>query len=177
MINISESALSSLIPKHTPALISHAAAHLRRVYPRGTRVASSNLNPLHFWRNGSHIAALNWQKYDRGTQMNEAMFIGTPGFVLKPDALLPGAVESGPQRQRLKCEIIALSSRESGTLFRNSFALTLDGISAPRRRCIANGSVPSSAIISFWRPEGTSQQNRQVPGCAHPRAPRRLQVG
>ncbi|KAI0033589.1 PLC-like phosphodiesterase [Vararia minispora EC-137] len=112
MINISESALSSLLPQHTSALIVHAASHLRRVYPRGTRVASSNLDPSRFWRTGTHISALNWQKYDRGTQMNEAMFAGTPGFVLKPDRLIPGLTDDSEPcpRQRLKCEAIGLSS-------------------------------------------------------------------
>jgi phosphatidylinositol phospholipase C delta len=111
MINISEGTLRSLVPAHNAALVTHAASHLRRVYPRGTRIDSGNLNPSRFWRTGSHVSALNWQSYDRGTQMNEAMFAGTPGFVLKPDVLLPGAPEGPIPRQRLTCEIIALSSR------------------------------------------------------------------
>ena len=82
------------------------------MYPRGTRVQSTNLNPAHVWRNGSHIAALNWQKYDRGTQFNEAMFSGTPGYVLKPPRLLPGADPDVPiRKERFMCRVIGLSSR------------------------------------------------------------------
>jgi phosphatidylinositol phospholipase C delta len=33
---------------------------------------------------------LNWQKYDLGLQLNEAMFVGTPGYVLKPPVLRTG---------------------------------------------------------------------------------------
>ncbi len=69
IINISESGLSSLLPESLNPLIAHSQRHLRRVYPRGTRIESSNLNPLKFWQNGSQIAALNWQSYDRGVQV------------------------------------------------------------------------------------------------------------
>lgn len=113
MINISESALSAVVPTSHPALIEHASRHLRRVYPRGTRIESTNLNPLKFWGTGSHVTALNWQSYDRGTQLNEAMFVGTPGYVLKPPRLLPGTNwEEEPRKERMKWEVIGLSSRE-----------------------------------------------------------------
>ena len=116
MINISESGLSSLSHSSRPALITHAAHHLRRVYPRGTRIESTNLNPIKFWSTGSHIAALNWQSYDRGTQLNEAMFVGTPGYVLKPSRLLPGTdFEQKPKREKMKWEVIGLSSRKLPT--------------------------------------------------------------
>lgn len=69
MINISESALSALIPHSLDALIANAQRHLRRVYPRGTRIESSNPDPLASWSSGSQIAALNWQRYDLGVQV------------------------------------------------------------------------------------------------------------
>ena len=65
-------------------LIWHGSHHLRRIYPKGTRIGSSNFNPLVFWRSGSHVASLNWQVYDRGMQVNEAMFVGSPGWIEKP---------------------------------------------------------------------------------------------
>ncbi|KAI0321547.1 PLC-like phosphodiesterase [Amylostereum chailletii] len=109
LINISESGLSSLLPTHLNPLVKNSHHHLRRVYPRGTRIHSSNMHPPKFWRTGAQITALNWQKYDKGTQFNEAMFVGTPGWVVKPARLLPNAPESFP-KERLTCEIIGLSS-------------------------------------------------------------------
>jgi phosphatidylinositol phospholipase C delta len=56
---------------------------------------------------------LNWQVYDRGMQVNEAMFIGSPGWVAKPlhmqngdseEARLPGG------REKLVGEIVGVSS-------------------------------------------------------------------
>lgn len=56
-----------------------------RAYPKGLRVTSSNLDPSIFWRTGVQIVALNWQKWDAGMMLNEAMFAGYNGWVLKPE--------------------------------------------------------------------------------------------
>jgi phosphatidylinositol phospholipase C delta len=87
LINISESALLKLVSTSLSRLISHARTNLRRIYPDGIRITSHNFNPLEFWQNGSQIASLNWQHYDLGTQINEAMFVGSGGWVLKPGKL------------------------------------------------------------------------------------------
>ncbi|KAL9026868.1 MAG: hypothetical protein Q9196_004531 [Gyalolechia fulgens] len=67
-----------------PTLFSHNRNYLMRAFPSGTRISSSNLDPAVFWRSGVQIVALNWQKYDAGMMLNEGMFAGTPGWVLKP---------------------------------------------------------------------------------------------
>lgn len=51
---------------------------------------SSNFDPSGFWRRGVQMVALNWQTYDLGLQMNEAMFAAgddRTGYVLKPKEL------------------------------------------------------------------------------------------
>ena len=60
---------------------------MRRVYPAGTRITSSNMNPLKFWRTGAQVVSLNWQNYDTGMQINDAMFVGSGGWVVKPSKL------------------------------------------------------------------------------------------
>ncbi|KAH7340763.1 PLC-like phosphodiesterase [Rhizoctonia solani] len=85
LLNISENALSKLLPTRLEALIQMGHTHQTRVYPRGTRVQSTNLNPLKAWRAGAQIAALNWQSYDLGMQLNHAMFNDTGGWVLKSE--------------------------------------------------------------------------------------------
>ncbi|GAB1517639.1 hypothetical protein RhiTH_000688 [Rhizoctonia solani] len=85
LLNISENALSKLIPTRLEALVETGHTHQTRVYPRGTRVQSTNLNPLKAWRAGAQIAALNWQSYDLGMQLNHAMFHNTGGWVLKSE--------------------------------------------------------------------------------------------
>ncbi|TFK63638.1 PLC-like phosphodiesterase, partial [Pluteus cervinus] len=109
MINISESGCKSLLPSHSKDLTIHAEKYLRRIFPKGTRISSSNLNPLVFWRNGSHIASLNWQMYDKGMQINEAMFLGSPGWILKPPHLI-GHTKSPTGKRTLVGHIAGISS-------------------------------------------------------------------
>ncbi|KAH7105382.1 PLC-like phosphodiesterase [Auriculariales sp. MPI-PUGE-AT-0066] len=88
LVNISEPALRALGAR-SDELIAHSHTHFRRVYPEGLRIDSSNQDPVACWRNGSQIAALNWQNFDRGMQLNEALFSGTNGWALKPPSLRP----------------------------------------------------------------------------------------
>lgn len=72
------------------ALYRHNMRYMMRVYPERTRVASSNFDPLIYWRRGVQMAALNWQTYDLGMQLNQAMFYGGKdysGYVLKPSEM------------------------------------------------------------------------------------------
>ncbi|KAK4191620.1 putative 1-phosphatidylinositol-4,5-bisphosphate phosphodiesterase 1 [Podospora australis] len=69
------------------ALYRHNMRHLMRVYPNGGRITSSNFDPLIYWKRGVQMAALNWQTFDLGMQLNRAMFDGgtdQSGYVLKP---------------------------------------------------------------------------------------------
>ncbi|KAI8616070.1 hypothetical protein BC830DRAFT_1119570 [Chytriomyces sp. MP71] len=64
----------------------HHTFHLTRIYPSPLRIGSSNTeNPCLFWDCGVQMVALNYQKYDRGLQVNGAMFKGNGGcgYVLK----------------------------------------------------------------------------------------------
>lgn len=66
--------------------ISYNQRQFSRVYPKGTRVDSSNYNPIPLWNVGSQLVALNFQTCDRPMQFNEARFElnGRCGFVQKP---------------------------------------------------------------------------------------------
>ncbi|KAK6498591.1 Phospholipase C [Arthrobotrys musiformis] len=71
-------------------LEKHNLRYLMRVYPSGWRVTSRNFDPLIFWRRGVQMVALNWQTYDTGVQLNDAMFASVSdraGYVLKPSEL------------------------------------------------------------------------------------------
>jgi len=111
LINISETHCLRIVPHSLDHLIEHATTHLRRIFPKGTRISSSNFNPLIFWRNGSQVTSLNWQVFDRGMQVNEAMFVGSPGWVAKPEWMRKGFVGEKPTGQeRLSAEIFGVSS-------------------------------------------------------------------
>jgi phosphatidylinositol phospholipase C, delta len=90
LINVSESGLVSHMPKQSDKIARHNAQHLMRVYPKGTRITSANLKPVPYWGVGAQICALNWQTFGASAQLNEALFSGSEGFVLKPAALRAG---------------------------------------------------------------------------------------
>lgn len=77
-------------PESKALLEAHNRLYLTRVYPSGYRLRSTNFNPNIFWRRGVQMVALNWQTYDVGMQMNQAMFAAgndRTGYVLKPESL------------------------------------------------------------------------------------------
>ena len=59
---------------------------LVRTYPKGTRVDSTNYNPLPMWRCGVQMVALNYQYPDVCIHLNQGFFRqnGGCGYVLKP---------------------------------------------------------------------------------------------
>lgn len=84
VFSLSEKQLMEIHQSQGPTLFSHNRDFMMRAYPSSMRFSSSNLDPAVFWRKGVQIVALNWQKCDEGTMLNEAMFTGTGGWMLKP---------------------------------------------------------------------------------------------
>jgi len=66
--------------------IDYNGRNLSRIYPKGSRLLSSNLDPLPMWAAGCHMVALNFQEADRSNMYNRAKFLqnGNCGYVLKP---------------------------------------------------------------------------------------------
>ena len=65
-------------------------AHMSRVYPSGTRVASTNYSPVLAWSMGCQLVALNFQTPDAPLRINDGFFRqnGNCGYVLKSRDLL-----------------------------------------------------------------------------------------
>jgi phosphatidylinositol phospholipase C, delta len=61
--------------------------HMTRTYPAGSRVDSSNYNPLLAWSVGCQLVALNFQTNDTPLILNDGLFRQNSncGYVLKPD--------------------------------------------------------------------------------------------
>lgn len=90
VFSLSEKKLMEVHEGHGPTLFSHNRNFMMRAFPSGMRVSSSNLDPSVFWRKGVQIVALNWQKWDEGMMLNEGMFAGGGGWVLKPNGYRSG---------------------------------------------------------------------------------------
>ncbi|OTB10076.1 hypothetical protein K445DRAFT_323382 [Daldinia sp. EC12] len=85
IFSLSEGGVAEVHENEAAKLFEHNREYLMRTYPSGMRIGSSNLDPVAFWRKGIQIVALNWQKWDEGMMLNEGMFAGTGGYVLKPE--------------------------------------------------------------------------------------------
>ncbi|KAF2646342.1 PLC-like phosphodiesterase [Massarina eburnea CBS 473.64] len=90
LINVSETGLKMQMPANSARIAVHNSQHLMRVFPKGTRISSRNLLPVPFWGLGAQICALNWQTFGASIQLNEALFAGSGGYVLKPAPLRLG---------------------------------------------------------------------------------------
>lgn len=64
--------------------------HMSRTYPAGSRLDSSNYNPMLAWSVGCQMVALNFQTQDAYLRLNDGRFRenGNCGYVLKPSSLL-----------------------------------------------------------------------------------------
>ena len=86
------------------------ANHLSRVFPKGTRVDSSNYNPAVGWSAGCQCVALNYQTDDEALHVNKGKFRenGGVGYVLKPESMINPVGEMSP-KIRLSINIISAS--------------------------------------------------------------------
>ncbi|XP_075996015.1 1-phosphatidylinositol 4,5-bisphosphate phosphodiesterase beta-3 [Genypterus blacodes] len=74
--------------KSSPSeFVEYNKNQLSRIYPKGTRVDSSNYMPQLFWNVGCQMVALNFQTLDLPMQLNMGVFEynGHSGYLLKPE--------------------------------------------------------------------------------------------
>jgi phosphatidylinositol phospholipase C, delta len=84
IFSISESRILDLFTTKHREMFHHNRHYFMRAFPKGLRYDSSNMDPSLFWRKGVQMVAMNWQSWDEGMMLNEGMFAGEHGWVLKP---------------------------------------------------------------------------------------------
>ncbi|KAI9657204.1 MAG: hypothetical protein M1829_006950 [Trizodia sp. TS-e1964] len=110
VFSLSEKALMDMHETYAPDLFSHNRDYFMRAYPKNTRISSSNLDPSIFWRKGVQMVALNWQKWDCGMMLNEGMFAGEGGWVLKPQGYRSvGSTNTSPQAEAIVHKVLDLT--------------------------------------------------------------------
>ncbi|KAL4870848.1 hypothetical protein BDV12DRAFT_165348 [Aspergillus spectabilis] len=113
VFSLSERAARQADEKYGKALFEHNRKYFMRVYPYGLRVNSSNLDPTFFWRRGAQIVALNWQNADKGMMLNQGMFAGEQGWILKPQGYRSTEPEAAPiARKKVDLSIEVLAGQE-----------------------------------------------------------------
>ncbi|XP_057400533.1 1-phosphatidylinositol 4,5-bisphosphate phosphodiesterase beta-2 isoform X5 [Balaenoptera acutorostrata] len=74
-----------LLSKSSVQFVDYNKRQMSRIYPKGTRMDSSNYMPQMFWNAGCQMVALNFQTMDLPMQQNTALFEfnGQSGYLLK----------------------------------------------------------------------------------------------
>eukprot|EP00094_Tigriopus_californicus_P010851 TCALIF_10466-PA protein Name:"Similar to Plcl2 Inactive phospholipase C-like protein 2 (Mus musculus)" AED:0.11 eAED:0.11 QI:0/0.66/0.5/1/1/1/4/71/793 len=107
MSSFEESKAVQVAASSPEKFVNYNRRNLSRIYPRGTRLFSSNFDPLPLWLVGCQMVALNYQAKDRRLMFNRAMFRqnGRCGYILKPTSLRDG--KSSPDPKVLQIKIIS----------------------------------------------------------------------
>ncbi|KAK1434841.1 hypothetical protein QVD17_00595 [Tagetes erecta] len=89
-LSLPEQALEKAAEKHGQDLVRFTQNNILRIYPKGTRITSSNYKPLTGWMHGAQMIAFNMQGYGRSLSLMHGMFRanGNCGYVKKPDFLI-----------------------------------------------------------------------------------------
>ena len=87
-----------------------------RIYPKGTRIDSSNYDPCPAWAAGNQMVALNYQTPDLSKHINMGKFRqnGNCGYVLKPPSMLytPPGLGAPPATFPIRVTIHIISGQQ-----------------------------------------------------------------
>ncbi|XP_067414267.1 1-phosphatidylinositol 4,5-bisphosphate phosphodiesterase beta-2 isoform X2 [Emydura macquarii macquarii] len=83
--SFTETKAYDLLTKSPVQFVEYNKRQMSRIYPKGTRMDSSNYMPQMFWNVGCQMVALNFQTMDVPMQQNMALFEfnGQSGYLLK----------------------------------------------------------------------------------------------
>ncbi|XP_024990257.1 phosphoinositide phospholipase C 6-like isoform X2 [Cynara cardunculus var. scolymus] len=89
-LSLSEQALERAASLYGTDIVRFTQKYILRVFPKGTRVTSTNFRPLTAWMHGAQMVAFNMQGYGRSLWMMHGMFRsnGGCGYVKKPEFLM-----------------------------------------------------------------------------------------
>ncbi|XP_052180347.1 phosphoinositide phospholipase C 2-like isoform X2 [Diospyros lotus] len=89
-ISLSEQELEGALEMYATDIVRFTQRNLLRVYPKGTRLNSSNYDPITGWMHGAQMVAFNMQGYGKYLWIMQGMFRanGGCGYVKKPEFML-----------------------------------------------------------------------------------------
>uniref|UniRef100_A0A3Q2QYB0 Phosphoinositide phospholipase C n=1 Tax=Fundulus heteroclitus TaxID=8078 RepID=A0A3Q2QYB0_FUNHE len=164
MSSFVETKALELLTKSPVEFVEYNKLQLSRIYPKGTRVDSSNYNPQLFWNAGCQLVALNFQTIDLSMQLNLGMYEYNgkcgyrlkPEFMRRPDKHFDPFTEStvdGIVANTLSVKIISgqfLTDKKVGTYVEiDMFGLPVD----TKRKAFKTKTSQGNAINPVWEEE------------------------
>eukprot|EP00069_Balaena_mysticetus_P001177 bmy_00636T0 len=145
-----------LLSKSSVQFVDYNKRQMSRIYPKGTRMDSSNYMPQMFWNAGCQMVALNFQTMDLPMQQNMALFEfnGQSGYLLKHEFMRRLDKQFNPfSVDRIDVVVISgqfLSERSVRTYVEvELFGLPGD----PKRRYRTKLSPSTNSINPVWKEE------------------------
>ncbi|XP_053568139.1 1-phosphatidylinositol 4,5-bisphosphate phosphodiesterase beta-1 isoform X2 [Bombina bombina] len=152
------------LTKSPVEFVEYNKMQLSRIYPKGTRVDSSNYMPQVFWNAGCQMVALNFQTIDFSMQLNMGMYEynGKCGYRLKPEFMRRPDKHFDPFTETTVDGIVAntvsvkiisgqfLSDKKVGTYVEvDMFGLPVD----TRRKAFKTKTSQGNAVNPVWEEE------------------------
>jgi len=151
--------------------VEYNRTNLSRVYPKGTRLFSSNQDPMIAWTAGCQMVALNFQEDDKYNLYNRAKFVdnGGCGYVVKPNYLRLPCAEYTPlvdmdaksfKGKKLKIKLISgqhlpnASDRQAGEIIEPYVIIRIVGHPKDNSDW-ASKTVPKNGFNPIWEEETT----------------------
>ncbi|XP_064181950.1 1-phosphatidylinositol 4,5-bisphosphate phosphodiesterase beta-2 isoform X1 [Anguilla rostrata] len=152
-----------LIAKSAVEFVEYNKRQMSRIYPKGTRMDSSNYSPQPFWTAGCQMVALNYQTMDFPMQLNMALFEfnGRTGYLLKHDLLRRSDKKFDPHTERFDTIIASTLTIKiySGQFLSDKNVKTgveveIIGLPKdPKRKFRTKWSATANAINPVWNEE------------------------
>uniref|UniRef100_A0A8C8IIC2 Phosphoinositide phospholipase C n=1 Tax=Oncorhynchus tshawytscha TaxID=74940 RepID=A0A8C8IIC2_ONCTS len=165
------------LTKSPVEFVEYNKLQLSRIYPKGTRVDSSNYNPQLFWNAGCQLVALNFQTIDLSMMLNLGMYEYNgkcgyrlkPEFMRRPDKHFDPFAEStvdGIVANTLSVKIISgqfLTDKKVGTYVEiDMFGLPVD----TRRKGFKTKTSQGNAVNPVWEEEAFTLKKVVLPTLA-----------
>uniref|UniRef100_A0A8C5FE92 Phosphoinositide phospholipase C n=1 Tax=Gadus morhua TaxID=8049 RepID=A0A8C5FE92_GADMO len=153
----------AMIAKSAVEFVEYNRRQMSRIYPKGTRMDSSNYNPQPFWNAGCQFVALNYQTMDFPMQLNMALFEynGRSGYLLKHDVMRRSDKKFDPFCERIDTIIANTLSIKiySGQFLSDKSVKT--GVEAeiiglpgdPKKKFRTKWTATANAINPVWNEE------------------------
>jgi len=99
MSSFSEGKISKFLSKTATEYVEYNRYQISRIYPKGSRVNSSNYDPVPSWNCGAQIVALNYQTGTEPMWTNDGKFQdnGGCGYILKPKYMREEKITFNPE--------------------------------------------------------------------------------
>jgi hypothetical protein len=112
MHSFSETKLERFYKSDTERLIQFNRTNFSRIYPKGTRFASTNYDPIPSWATGCQMVSMNYQTDDRYMRLNNIKFEqnGHSGYILKPERIRTGTCDFLTARPTHRVTITIISA-------------------------------------------------------------------